>query len=235
MDLEQDAMLTAIGQMSMDQAKERWASRWSEFVQSMSRWKSIHALLRMARLNAQKQTIAQSIQDAQKRLFELAGLRKELLSIEREISMEADQIWSLSNLKRDAAEAGAGVREPETFFGESFALGASAAEAPRTHRGKRIYSDKVARAIEAAYLSRIYEESGGDAYLNKLVADEKETQAARRKAQSDIEAKKDEIAESKLRLSAAQDEYDVTKPYAMGLLVADIFRSLAMAIQGEIY
>ena len=41
-----------------------------------------------------------------------------------------------------------------------------------------------------------------------------------------------EMHTEKMRL---QDQYDITKPYAMGLLVADIFYTLASAIQGEIY
>ena len=37
------------------------------------------------------------------------------------------------------------------------------------------------------------------------------------------------------KLNQIKDEYDVTKPYAMGLLVADIFYSLAAALQGDNY
>ena len=37
------------------------------------------------------------------------------------------------------------------------------------------------------------------------------------------------------KLGQLQDEYDVTKPYAMGLLVADVFYSIAAALQGDIY
>lgn len=40
---------------------------------------------------------------------------------------------------------------------------------------------------------------------------------------------------SKAQRLRARDEYDITKPYAMGLLVADIFYSLSAAIEGDIY
>ena len=33
----------------------------------------------------------------------------------------------------------------------------------------------------------------------------------------------------------AKDQYDITKPYAMGLLVADVFYSLSAALEGDIY
>ena len=40
---------------------------------------------------------------------------------------------------------------------------------------------------------------------------------------------------SKMKYREAKDQYDITKPYAMGLLVADIFYSLSAAIEGDIY
>ena len=43
------------------------------------------------------------------------------------------------------------------------------------------------------------------------------------------------LNETRVELQKTQDQYDITKPYAMGLLVADIFYTLASAIQGEIY
>ena len=44
-----------------------------------------------------------------------------------------------------------------------------------------------------------------------------------------------QLAETEKNLHRVQDQYDITKPYAMGLLVADIFYSLAAALQGDIY
>ena len=43
------------------------------------------------------------------------------------------------------------------------------------------------------------------------------------------------LATQRARMNQLQDEIDITKPYAMGLLVADIFYSLAAALQGDNY
>ena len=37
------------------------------------------------------------------------------------------------------------------------------------------------------------------------------------------------------KLGQLKDQYDASKTYAMGLLVADVFYSLAAALQGDIY
>ena len=42
-----------------------------------------------------------------------------------------------------------------------------------------------------------------------------------------------ELDKTRVELQKTQDQYDITKTYAMGLLVADIFYTLANAIQGE--
>ena len=40
---------------------------------------------------------------------------------------------------------------------------------------------------------------------------------------------------AKAKYMEARDQYDITKPYAMGLLVADVFYSLSAALEGDIY
>ena len=50
-ELEEDAMLTAIGQSSLDEMADKYADRWEDFVASLSRWRSIHQLLRLSQLN----------------------------------------------------------------------------------------------------------------------------------------------------------------------------------------
>ena len=61
-ELEEDAMLTAIGQSSLDEMADKYADRWEDFVASLSRWRSIHQLLRLGQLNKtlQKLTTKQS-------------------------------------------------------------------------------------------------------------------------------------------------------------------------------
>lgn len=51
MDMEEDAMLVAIGFMDIDEAREKWADKWADFCKSLTKWKSVHQLLRLARLN----------------------------------------------------------------------------------------------------------------------------------------------------------------------------------------
>ena len=50
-----------------------------------------------------------------------------------------------------------------------------------------------------------------------------------------IQKNEDIYTISKMKYMEAKDQYDITKPYAMGLLVADIFYSLSAAIEGDIY
>ena len=40
---------------------------------------------------------------------------------------------------------------------------------------------------------------------------------------------------AKMKYMEAKDQYEITKPYAMGLLVADVFYSLSAALEGDIY
>ena len=82
MNLEEDAMLVAIGQMSMDEAREKWADQWSEFCQALSRWKSIHQLLRLARLNATVESLATDIENTQQRVAKLNEIRKNTWAIQ---------------------------------------------------------------------------------------------------------------------------------------------------------
>ena len=234
MDLEQDAMLTAIGQMSMDKARERWADRWGEFVQSMSRWRSLYVLLRMARLNAQQRKLAQYIPEQRQRLSALVDLRRSQMAIAESIDREAWTIESLARLKADAEEASKGPQMTEYFDGR-IEFDRPLIEAPRTHRGKKIYADKIAAAIQAAFLTKEYEAAGGDKYLDELSAESRKNMDKSAKTEASIKTAESNIQAAKAKQIELQDEYDITKPYAMGLLVADIFKSLAMAIQGEIY
>ena len=52
MNLEEDAMLVAIGEMSMDQARDKWADEWSDFGRALTRWRSVHQPLRVAQLRS---------------------------------------------------------------------------------------------------------------------------------------------------------------------------------------
>ena len=78
--------------------------------------------------------------------------------------------------------------------------------------------------------------------LNKWMADDVKAETTRLEARKEmLDIKKeslfyeDLIGKLKQNIRKHQDEIDITKPYAMGLLVADIFYSLSAAIEGDIY
>ena len=92
MNLEEDAMMVAIGQMTMNQAREKWSDEWAEFVQALSRWKSIYALLRLARLNQLGQAVASAIDDVKERQKALVELGDEYASIIDQMKLTIDEI-----------------------------------------------------------------------------------------------------------------------------------------------
>ena len=242
MNLEEDAMLVAIGQMSMDEAREKWADQWSEFCQSLSRWKSIHQLLRLARLNAVKQKLAEAAASEAANSKILVGtiqnLQNEQKELELEIKWEAGFIIDAQIAAKEATERFRRKGQPaELAFGyDPFGYDPRLPEeAPKTRRGKKIYQDHVRYAIDAATMNIQAQVAGGDAAVAQI---EREVAANRAK----LDQKKQELVQSQeqlLRYSEqlvkAQDQYDITKPYAMGLLVADIFYSMAAALQGDNY
>ena len=156
------------------------------------------------------------------------------MAIAESIEREAEEIWSMQQLKADAEEESKGPRMTEYFDGR-IEFDRPWFEAPRTHRGKKIYADKIAAAIQAAFLTKEYEANGGDKYLEKLSERSQKNRELRAKTEASIKTVESNIQAAKAKQIELQEEYDITKPYAMGLLVADIFKSLAMAIQGEIY
>ena len=50
-----------------------------------------------------------------------------------------------------------------------------------------------------------------------------------------IQKNEDIYMTSKIKQMEAKDRYDITKPYAIGLLVADVFYSLSDALEGDIH
>ena len=108
MNLEEDAMLVAIGQMSMDEAREKWADEWSEFCQSLSRWKSLHELLRLARLNAVKQIFAEAVESEamhSKRITDtILNLKKEQEELKSEIEWQAGYIIDAQTMAEEATK-----------------------------------------------------------------------------------------------------------------------------------
>lgn len=233
MNLEEDAMLVAIGRMSMEQARERWSDEWADFIQALSRWKSIHQFLRIARLNAIKEELAANITDAQERIAKLNESRENGRSIQAMIDWQASQIWFEQQMAQDARERFRRKgKQPEDVFG----FDAIPPEyAPTTHRGKKHYQDHVRYAIEAATMDVYSMLDGGEEALKQLTEEYNENQKKLKEATERIDKETDGLATQQAKINQTQDEIDITKPYAMGLLVADIFYSLAAALQGDIY
>lgn len=233
MNLEEDAMLVAIGRMSMDEAREKWADQWSDFIQALSRWKSIHELLRLGRLNATIEALATNIADTKQRVAKWNEIRKNMWAIQDMIDWQASQIWFEQQLAQDARERFQRKgKQPEDVFGFE---PRQPEESPRTHRGKKHYQDHVRYAINAATLDVQYMLAGGEEALKQLNEEYEHNQRKLKEATENIDKETKGLATQRARMDQLQDEIDITKPYAMGLLVADIFYSLAAALQGDIY
>ena len=53
MSMDEDAMLVAIGQMDIGEARDKYSDEWAEFCKKLSNWKSVHQLFRLAKLKDQ--------------------------------------------------------------------------------------------------------------------------------------------------------------------------------------
>ena len=222
-ELEEDAMLTAIGQSSLDEMADKYADRWEDFIESLSRWRSIHQLLRLGQLN-------KTLQKLTKREQELKPL----------IRRQDENIKLCKILTKEAANAMLAVEayksNPQTYT--------------PSKSGRKPYNTKTADVVAGQTLIAVskYKKKAVplkdiDSKINNwFVQPISEWQEDLEWAEDNLEranAKKregqKELDKTRVELQKTQDQYDITKTYAMGLLVADIFYTLASAIQGEIY
>ena len=229
LELEEDAMLTAIGQSSIDEMADKYADRWEEFVASLSRWRSIHQLLRLGQLNKALLKLAEQEEKLSKRQDELKHVKAKVRGLRGAQKRYDDLIQENINRTQRILE-----------LGNNASIGKS---------GRKPYNQATAEAIRRLHPVEYRNPNTGEwetrtagewEQIFKLV--EKWLQQRRLasymtlklndKLQAGYQQELDEIRTEKMRL---QDQYDITKPYAMGLLVADIFYTLASAIQGEIY
>ena len=221
MNLEEDAMLVAIGQMSMDEAREKWADQWSDFCRSLTRWKSVHQLFRLGKMlsqmnaaNISKATSVAAmriVRDAQAQIAlikkDMEAKSKLLKEREKTIQSQYDAIHALGK-PADLVQA-LGVQK----------LGKSNKLHYDVDADWKVYVFGDSRSLE---YQRVQKELDGldDKFQLLRIEERKEQEAA---------------VAAQIAYEKASDKYDITKPYAMGLLVADIFYSMAAAIQGEIY
>ena len=197
MSMDEDAMLVAIGQMDINEARDKWADDWNEFCKKLSNWKSIHQLFRLKRLTSLVALKTNFVKDVEANI----ALNNKLLA-------QYDSICKLMEVN-DKARKQTLIRLSEDLK----------------------YLDSGQIPTEE-YIKR----------LNKWMADNVKAETTRlevRKEMLDIKKEslfyEDLIGKLKQNIREHQDEIDITKPYAMGLLVADIFYSLSAAIEGDIY
>ena len=196
--MDEDAMLTAIGVMSMDEARDKYADEWAEFCKKLTNWKSIHQLFRLGHLKSIIDTYA----GYEKSLKEIAEWgRNYRATIHSLVKTELSGIYPWE----EKPESRFILKKLDTII-----------DAATTMEGMGTLTEEASKAI--------FGREGIEGLRNLVKSNydrEKENKAMVR-----------EVRIKKLQL---QDEYDITKPYAMGLLVADIFYSLSAAIEGDIY
>lgn len=198
MNMDEDAMLVAIGQMDIGEARDKWADQWADFCKSLTKWKSVHQLLRIARLN---QLVAE--------LSKFDKVVKDCMKNVREIKSQIYQI-----IKTGASDVWPWPKKIDS----------------------KLAIKKINQVVDAArYMYKMGTLSKADeAYIfgrNGLQGVKNDLEIAGKFESESKEA----LRVSKNQQMKKQDEIDITKPYTMGLLVADIFYSLSAAIEGDIY
>ena len=192
MNIEEDAMLVAIGQMDIAEAREKYSDDWAEFCKKLTRWKSVHQMFRLAKLHS---TMVESM----KLYASYQGQKAALQMVQNEIKSAISQAFKEMRL---AAPSGDATVE---FY-------------------------KIYNRAEAFIKANPNDPSGNRSYeamkpvIERLDSLTKQRDEAHGKAEA-----------AKAKYMEAKDQYDITKPYAMGLLVADVFYSLSAALEGDIY
>ena len=192
MNIDEDAMLVAIGRMSMDEAREKYADQWAEFCQKLTNWKSVHQMFRLAKLHntmVESMNLYASYQGQKAALQMVKNEIKSAISIAfKELRLAAPRGDATVEFYKiyNRAEAFVKANPNDTIFNKSY--------------------EAMKPVIER---------------LDSLT---KQRDEAHGKAES-----------AKAKYMEAKDQYDITKPYAMGLLVADVFYSLSAALEGDIY
>ena len=201
MSLEEDAMLVALGYMSMDEARDKWDDQWSDFMRSLSRWKSVHQLLRLARLNSMVSKMAGmhfrmqlAVNQANAAMKEIAALADEVDKLNKENRKETEEVI------RKAIDG--------------------------------IFNGEIPKKEQARIESLIKQQMAEDIKSETAIVKVREMKL---REESNVEKAKNIQRELRMKSMKLTDDIDITKPYAMGLLVADVFYSLSAALEGDIY
>lgn len=201
MSLEEDAMLVAIGYMSMEEARDKWDDQWSEFMKSLSRWKSVHQLFRLARLNSMVSKMAGMHLRMQLAVNQANAGMKEIAAL-------ADEAGKLNKENR---------KDTEEVIRKAM---------------DRIFNGEIPKKDQARIESLIKRQMAEDVKVETALVKVREMKL---REESDVAKAKSIQRSLRMRSMKLKDEIDITKPYAMGLLVADVFYSLSAALEGDIY
>ena len=186
--MDEDAMMVAIGYMSMDEARDKYSDEWADFCKKLTNWKSIYQLLRLRKLRMEMLD-----------LNELAAMSTRAQKI-----LEQEQNNLQASINQAMVSMGKKPSETELmkmYWSVDFFL--------------KAHPNDQQAIMDLRKLNDV---------RDKLIASRKL-----------IQKNEDIYMISKMKYMEAKDRYDITKPYAMGLLVADIFYSLSAAIEGDIY
>ena len=189
MNMNEDAMLVAIGQMDINEARDKYSDEWAEFCKKLTNWKSVHQLFRLAKLKDQmaKMTKLNASYQGQRAAYNLV----------------ANDIKTA--IYKAMKEAGIEHPSEKRFLELYNKAEATIKEYPNDQRVKQSYESLKATKDKLDELRKERDEATG------------------------------RIESTKIKYMEAKDQYDITKPYAMGLLVADVFYSLSAALEGDIY
>lgn len=213
-ELEEDAMLTAIGQSSIDEMADKYADRWEDFIDSLSRWRSIHQLFRLSQLNKTIQNLIKLQMSQTQTEQTLKHLKGKLLG-----SFSAQHRYDImiqENIKQFKRVLS--LSNKSAFEKKIYPIGF---QNPKTKKWENRTVDDWRQIFQER---EDWIKQRKDATLKK-----------HRGIQIEQDKNQRALDETRVELQKTQDQYDITKPYAMGLLVADIFYTLASALQGEIY
>lgn len=186
--MDEDAMMVAIGYMSMDEARDKYSDEWADFCKKLSNWKSIYQLLRLRKLHME--------------MLDLNELATMSTGVQKILEQEQNNLQASIN----QAMVSMGKKPSETelmkmYWSVDFFL--------------KAHPNDQQAIMDLRKLNDV---------RDKLIA-----------SRNSIQKNEDIYMISKMKYMEAKDRYDITKPYAMGLLVADIFYSLSAAIEGDIY
>ena len=192
MNMDEDAMLVAIGQMDIDEARDKWSDEWADFCKKLTNWKSVYQLLRLRKLQSTKLKLGVK-----------ANMYKQEAQVYRSLQVAYNS--ALSKAMKDAGL----IRNDGRWYPKFIDI---------IERGEALLKEDPNNKELAYHLKELRK-------TKKQIDD-------RNKA---IFFGNINMMKAKKAYLEAQDQYDITKPYAMGLLVADIFYSLSAAIEGDIY